>query len=72
MDQAQHFGGSADAGGLGTGEGFREGLDLTERECTWFQIVGSTRVLIPAAVFSLAQGSAQQTRDWYTSTDKGR
>jgi len=32
MDQAQHFGGAADAGGAGTGEEFREGLDLTERE----------------------------------------
>lgn len=33
MDQAQHFGGAADAGGTGSGgEDFREGLDLTERE----------------------------------------
>lgn len=39
MDQAQHFGGAADAGSTGSGgENFREGLDVTERECMFFAI----------------------------------
>jgi len=56
MDQAQHFGGSSEAGSSGQGgEDFREGLDATERE-----------------LFALAQHSAKRTKVWYESSDKGR
>ncbi|KAF8525372.1 hypothetical protein JB92DRAFT_3087343 [Gautieria morchelliformis] len=60
MDQAQHFGGSANSMGASsrsgdTGGEFREGLEATERE-----------------LFSLAQESTSRTKSWYESTDKKR
>ncbi|KAF8592374.1 GINS complex, Psf3 component [Ramaria rubella] len=60
MDQAQHFGGSANSVGAGarsgdTGAEFREGLEATERE-----------------LFSLAQENTTRTKQWYESTDRKR
>ncbi|KAF8528980.1 GINS complex, Psf3 component [Hysterangium stoloniferum] len=57
MDQAQHFGGSANSGSRSgdTGAEFREGLEATER-----------------ALFSLAQDVTSKTRQWYESTEKKR
>jgi hypothetical protein len=71
MNQAQHFGGAFDSGGSGSGgEEFREGLDLTERECMYK--LSMFQVLTSIAVFSLAQESARQTRNWYTGIERNR
>jgi GINS complex subunit 3 len=79
MDQAQHFGGSADSVGASsrsgdTGGDFREGLEATERECksTCYYLLRMLNYVPFYSVFSLAQESTSRTKSWYESTDKKR
>jgi len=81
MDQAQHFGGSANMMGSGSRSGdpgaeFREGLEARERERQSYSIHGirthSADPPNPPKVFTIAQESTTRTKQWYESTDKRR
>ena len=77
MDQAQHFGalgvGAGGSGGGQAGEGFREGLDGTERESeSPFPLLACASHEVPLPVFSLAQETARLTKQWYESSDRAK
>ena len=63
MDQAQHFGGSAEAtAGSGGGEEFREGLDATERDCTFSALLFLQNDLIKVDSICACTGKHEENK----------
>ena len=71
VDQAQHFASittaTAGAGAADPSGAFREGLDGTERERAYSNVISwDCDILTAGVVFTLAQMSVQSTKKWYS------
>ena len=75
IDQAQHFAALGPVGGGGgptgdSAQAFREGLDVTERECEWYPPDSRSARVEIGVVFTLAQESSKRMKKWYEESER--